>query len=1290
MLRLKLKTFASLLAVTLTIPFSFIKAQDTSNTIGHVSIASPNAASLGKYGDIPVSYNTGIPQISIPIYTIESGSLKLPISLSYHASGLKVQEPASWVGAGWSLNAGGMITRTVVGSPDDRGNSSVSFSNVTNGHYSDYGFSSYLSTSNTPTGTPDDIDFARGFKDGEPDLYFFNFGGYSGKFYFNDDRQPIIVPEQDFKIVPSLTVGPGFTGFVVTTPDGVRYFFGQTGNNGAVTPVETSVPSTIQYGLSTNGATSSWFLNKIMSADGVDSITFNYQAESYSYYALSLSPVMNANYIATQSDKMGITLIKNFVQGVRLSGINFANGSVSFTKAASVRTDLTGGSSVDNTFNDATNNSAYALGSITVTNSNGFCKKDSLYYSYFFNSSGLNSNFFNASYTSFNIHSDEYRLRLDSMQELSCDAVIKLPPYKFTYFTETVPRRLSFGVDHWGYPNGATNPGLVPTFSQTVSGTTTTTTGANRDAAWPAMRGGALQKITYPTGGTTTFDFEPRDTYTFNSSVFENVTLKTQIVHEFGKSNLADTAVFTLTGSGACTIYVQNNSTNWSPTITIYNSSNAVVYGPTLVAFSGSPDDPLNTSIILPAGVYTSILGYPSNATPTPDGCNSAIGQFQNVNVQTTQYVSGLRIKTITNNDGITPTNNVTSYTYPAGSPGSNGGVLYSIPVYVQVIRNDLLALVWPLSCSPNGCQSCDLLNAHNYFISPGSIQPMSTFQGENVGYPEVDVTQTGNGHSVYRYYGSNIWTTTLSDVCVRYLAQSSLCSTSIPNFPAPPVPFEFMRGELQYEGYFNEAGSVLKEVYHYPIFTADPLTTPGHISINLPSLYSYTEYQLQSASRVQDKDVTISYDPSNGGSVTTTNTTYYGSAYHHQPSRKVVTTSIGDSLITNIKYAFDFRQTSCDAIPDSLPYYQSKVHGDTTWLNSHLSSCTPQTNDASNCRVGIFAQFRDSMALHRYNLITYRRRSFTDPGNLLATCYAGKEATADTISKPIMRLQDEYYNAPIEVSNFRDANLLHASFTKFDSSTNPVGFAYPGRALLINLQAPSTTFTASAVSGNTITKDSRYQDESTFKFSRGNPLQVAPRDGILISYVWDYLNKQPIAKTSNAANVDIAYTSFEADGKGGWTFSGTPATDAQAITGGKDYVLTNDSITINLNFSKTYIISYWSKGAGGSASVNGATATALITKNGWTYYEHKITASSAKIKGSGVTIDELRCYPVDAQMTTYTYNPLLGMTSTCDADNRITYFVYDSLGRLRWVKDADGNIIKTIQYHYTGQTTAQ
>src|ERR1700743_3187668 len=215
-------------------------AQDSSFK---VTISSPTAAALGKFGDIPVGYHTGTPDISIPLYTIKAGKLSLPIGLSYHASGLKVQEQAGWVGAGWALNAGGVITRTVVGEPDDRGYNNA---HVTNGYYTDYGYNNYLFTPD-PGGqigvtydgmVADDAGFMRGLKDGEPDLFFFNFGGYTGKFYFNDDRTPIFVPEKDFRVQPFVVSGQGFTGFIITTPDGVRYFFGQPGNNGAVSPIE--------------------------------------------------------------------------------------------------------------------------------------------------------------------------------------------------------------------------------------------------------------------------------------------------------------------------------------------------------------------------------------------------------------------------------------------------------------------------------------------------------------------------------------------------------------------------------------------------------------------------------------------------------------------------------------------------------------------------------------------------------------------------------------------------------------------------------------------------------------------------------------------------------------------------------------------------------------------------------------------------------------------------------------------------------------------------------------------
>ncbi|HLZ88470.1 MAG TPA: hypothetical protein VKQ52_14540, partial [Puia sp.] len=71
-----------------------VGSPNTMPDISSPAIVSPNAAALGKYGELPVSYYTGIPNINIPLYEIKTGSLDLPISLSYHAGGIKVEEIA--------------------------------------------------------------------------------------------------------------------------------------------------------------------------------------------------------------------------------------------------------------------------------------------------------------------------------------------------------------------------------------------------------------------------------------------------------------------------------------------------------------------------------------------------------------------------------------------------------------------------------------------------------------------------------------------------------------------------------------------------------------------------------------------------------------------------------------------------------------------------------------------------------------------------------------------------------------------------------------------------------------------------------------------------------------------------------------------------------------------------------------------------------------------------------------------------------------------------------------------
>ena len=79
---------------------------------------SPEAEAVRKYVSYPVDYCTGLVDITIPLYTIKAGDIELPITLSYHSSGLKVRELSGWVGSGWTLNAEPSIMREINGIPD--------------------------------------------------------------------------------------------------------------------------------------------------------------------------------------------------------------------------------------------------------------------------------------------------------------------------------------------------------------------------------------------------------------------------------------------------------------------------------------------------------------------------------------------------------------------------------------------------------------------------------------------------------------------------------------------------------------------------------------------------------------------------------------------------------------------------------------------------------------------------------------------------------------------------------------------------------------------------------------------------------------------------------------------------------------------------------------------------------------------------------------------------------------------------------------------------------------------
>lgn len=278
-----------------------------------VSMPSPNAASLGLYGEVPVSLYTGTPNIDIPLYTIEEGKIKVPISLSYHASGVRVNQHPGWVGMNWNLNAGGAITRTIKDHWDELA-TTWDFDNQNSlKHYGYYFTGKYFKNANWNSKSFVESLYTTAIDgqplinvDKEPDEFSFNFLGYSGKFYLNEDRNWIVDCDADIKVelLRNRFMLPGkdlkfrsimsesrtdyylfysFSGFILTTPDGTRYEFG-----GEDSAVEYTVPffaSGAIDNLAYRCAGAEWIINtwhlKKITTREKDQVIFKYETAKY-------------------------------------------------------------------------------------------------------------------------------------------------------------------------------------------------------------------------------------------------------------------------------------------------------------------------------------------------------------------------------------------------------------------------------------------------------------------------------------------------------------------------------------------------------------------------------------------------------------------------------------------------------------------------------------------------------------------------------------------------------------------------------------------------------------------------------------------------------------------------------------------------------------------------------------------------------------------------------------------------------------------------------------------------
>lgn len=236
---------------------------------------SPTIASINKFIEVPVNHFTGVPNISIPLWEIKGSILSVPITISYHASGVKVEEISGWIGQNWALNAGGSISRIMMGKPDEMSGGYFTVGDEipdpTNNPSLLYGWQ----PSNTWLSN-----VANGLIDAEPDIFFYNFNGQSGKFVFSVDasgnRKINTIPYTKLDIKESFDASGEIVKWDVRDESGTHYIFGKSEDGLRIAIEKTNYHEGIIYN-------SCWQLMDIKSVSDEDNVKFSYKSSNEDY-----------------------------------------------------------------------------------------------------------------------------------------------------------------------------------------------------------------------------------------------------------------------------------------------------------------------------------------------------------------------------------------------------------------------------------------------------------------------------------------------------------------------------------------------------------------------------------------------------------------------------------------------------------------------------------------------------------------------------------------------------------------------------------------------------------------------------------------------------------------------------------------------------------------------------------------------------------------------------------------------------------------------------------------------
>ncbi len=464
-----------------TIAFSQTQS-DVELPLPNVNIPSPGAFQLTQYGDNPINEFNGRLSTNIPLYTYKWGNLELPISLSYDAAGVKVDDLPTWTGINWTLQAGGVISRIVKDMPDEYAPTRI--------HLSDAEIIRTTESDCSPdTAQYFDYGVTPSQQDKEVDLFSFSFPGYSGTFYIDfDGKVQLTKMDSELKIDISNFFTVHNNQIIITTPNGVKYHFG------GVNATEISAG----YSGSKQGAifsSTSFYLFKIEHpVNGV--INLEYEATTGNQiYSINKSSYVGHPLAIPSSEQLPL------VQQV--SALK-SNTFVTHVYQSKFLSKITGENSLEevifNTTQYTNANFIKVLNSIEIKNRDVLTRKIDLSYL-------LKDGDFT--------RADRFfleKVEIDKDFDIGNLNGKKFEEYRMVYEDPLkLPKRLSFEQDILGYYNNEVqNISLIPNDPLEPEFDDVSTYGfANRHAKFEYAVKGVLKQLYYPTGGFTEFDYEP-------------------------------------------------------------------------------------------------------------------------------------------------------------------------------------------------------------------------------------------------------------------------------------------------------------------------------------------------------------------------------------------------------------------------------------------------------------------------------------------------------------------------------------------------------------------------------------------------------------------------------------------------------------------------------------------------------------------------------------------------------------------------------------------------------------